>query len=113
MQFEIPFLLQFFCYLTHKIKRREAKDIVGEPPCFTGHAHNWAWPGVLNGRGKRFEEMATSNEVGADFGDLLSQFQCMGTTDRETLIRELFSVLDGQISRDQCAFILEMSNWLV
>ena len=43
--------------------------------------------------------------------DLLSQFKCMSTTDRDILINELFSLLDSQITKDQCAFILEMSSW--
>ena len=55
--------------------------------------------------------MATSGEPYTEIGDLLSQFKSMGTTDRETLVQELFSLLDGQISRNQCAFVLEMSNW--
>ena len=46
-----------------------------------------------------------------DFVDLLSQFRCLGTTDHETLVQQLHSLLDGTITREQCAFILEMSSW--
>ena len=43
--------------------------------------------------------------------DLLSKFRCMGTTDRDVLIEELHALLSGQVSRGECTFILEMSNW--
>lgn len=57
-------------------------------------------------------EMAASSEANTpEFTDLLSQFKCLGTTDRDTLISELFSLLNGQISREKCAFVLEMSSW--
>lgn len=44
-------------------------------------------------------------------GDLLSQFRCLGTTDRDVLINDLHSILGGRITREQCVFVLEMSNW--
>lgn len=46
-----------------------------------------------------------------DVGDLLSQFRCLGTTDRDVLINELHTILGGQITREQCLFVLEMSSW--
>lgn len=51
-------------------------------------------------------------EGGGDcVGDLLSQFRCLGTTDREVLIKELHSILGGTVTRDQCIFVLEMTSW--
>lgn len=44
-------------------------------------------------------------------GDLLSQFRCLGTTDREVLVNDLHSILGGRVSREQCLFVLEMSSW--
>lgn len=67
---------------------------------------------LKNGRDNAKPEMATSSEANSpEFVDLLSQFKCLGTTDRDTLISELFSLLNGQISKEQCAFVLEMANW--
>lgn len=44
--------------------------------------------------------------------DLLLQFQCMGTNDRDALIME-FQRLLGPVSLqpEACAFFLEMNNW--
>ena len=55
--------------------------------------------------------MATPSDQNGELGDLLSQFKCMGTTDRDMLIEDLFVILDRQIPKDQCAFILEMASW--
>jgi hypothetical protein len=55
--------------------------------------------------------MAEGGGGGNDVSDLLSQFRCLGTTDREILINELHSILGGQVPRDQCIFVLEMSSW--
>ncbi len=43
--------------------------------------------------------------------DFLTKFSCMGTQDKDVLISELHSILE--ISRNDCAFFLEMSNWWV
>ena len=45
--------------------------------------------------------------------DLLSKFRCLGTEDRDVLIEDFHSLLSGQMSRQECAFFLEMSNWYV
>ena len=45
--------------------------------------------------------------------ELLTRFSCMGTSDREVLINELQSLVGVHLSREACAFFLEMSNWWV
>ena len=45
--------------------------------------------------------------------DLLTRFSCMGTNDREVLINELQNLVGVHLSREACAFFLEMSNWCV
>lgn len=45
--------------------------------------------------------------------DFLMQFSCMGTQDKDILIAELHGILDSQLSREGCAFFLEMTNWYV
>lgn len=55
--------------------------------------------------------MAEGGRVSDGVGDLLSQFRCLGTTDREVLITNLHSILGGRVSREQCLFVLEMSSW--
>ena len=45
--------------------------------------------------------------------DLLSKFRCLGTEDRDVLIEDFHSLLSGQMSRQECAFFLEMSNWYI
>lgn len=42
---------------------------------------------------------------------LLQQFSCMGTTDREELIKELQNVVGSNISYAAAAFFLDMNNW--
>ena len=37
----------------------------------------------------------------------------MGTNDREVLINELQGLVGVHLSREACAFFLEMSNWCV
>ena len=44
--------------------------------------------------------------------DFLTRFSCMGTEDKDVLISELHRLLDAQLSREGCAFFLEMTNWL-
>ena len=52
-----------------------------------------------------------STESGADV-DLLLQFQCMGTNDRDVLISEFQRLLGPSVLKPEaCAFFLEMNNW--
>lgn len=44
---------------------------------------------------------------------LLQQFSCMGTTDREDLIKELQRVLGNHLNYATAAFFLDMNNWQV
>lgn len=43
--------------------------------------------------------------------DFLMRFSCMGTQDKDVLISELHGILDSQLSREGCAFFLDMTNW--
>ncbi len=43
--------------------------------------------------------------------DFLMQFSCMGTQDKDVLVSQLHAILDSQLSREGCAFFLEMTNW--
>lgn len=45
---------------------------------------------------------------------LLHQFSCMGTTDKDDLVKQLQKVLVGnQLNETAAAFFLEMNNWWV
>jgi hypothetical protein len=48
-------------------------------------------------------------------GSLAQAFGCMGTVDREVLIRQFQCVLgdDHPVSAESCAFFLDMNNWFV
>lgn len=53
------------------------------------------------------------SDSGADI-DLLLQFQCMGTNDRDVLIAEFQRLLGpSSLKPEACAFFLEMNNWSV
>uniref|UniRef100_A0A023FDH2 Nbr1 FW domain-containing protein n=1 Tax=Amblyomma cajennense TaxID=34607 RepID=A0A023FDH2_AMBCJ len=43
--------------------------------------------------------------------NLLQQFSCLGTTDRDVLIGQLQKVLGYQLNTTECAFFLDMNNW--
>ncbi|KAF7695788.1 protein ILRUN-like [Silurus meridionalis] len=43
--------------------------------------------------------------------ELMQKFICLGTTDKDTLITELHTLLEFQISPEECAFLLDMTNW--
>lgn len=43
--------------------------------------------------------------------NLLQQFSCLGTTDRDVLICQLQKVLGYQLNTTECAFFLDMNNW--
>ncbi|XP_076316471.1 protein ILRUN-like [Tachypleus tridentatus] len=43
--------------------------------------------------------------------NLLQQFSCMGTTDRDILISQLQKLLGNQLNPAGCAFFLDMNNW--
>ena len=43
--------------------------------------------------------------------ELLTKFSCMVTTDRDVLIADLHSLLGSQLSKEGCAFFLDMTNW--
>lgn len=43
--------------------------------------------------------------------DFLMRFSCMGTQDKDVLISELHGILESQLSREGCAFFLDMTNW--
>lgn len=43
--------------------------------------------------------------------NLLQQFSCLGTTDRDVLISQLQKLLGNQLNPAGCAFFLDMNNW--
>ncbi|RWS12850.1 hypothetical protein B4U79_08434 [Dinothrombium tinctorium] len=50
-----------------------------------------------------------ANDIGAE---LLQRFQCLGTQDKDVLIREFQRFLPpNQLSSEGCAFFLDMNNW--
>ena len=42
---------------------------------------------------------------------LLRQFNCMGTTDKEILIKELQNLVGGPLNEHSAKFYLEMTDW--
>ncbi|EEB11508.1 chromosome 6 open reading frame 106, isoform A, putative [Pediculus humanus corporis] len=42
---------------------------------------------------------------------LLHQFSCMGTTDKDDLVKQLQAIVGHQINSNTAAFFLEMNNW--
>ena len=54
--------------------------------------------------------MDIDNEIDAK---LLAQFSSMGTTDKEVLVAEFQKLLGNQLNPEECAFFLDMNNWLV
>lgn len=42
---------------------------------------------------------------------LVQQFSCMGTTDKDDLIKELQKVLGNHLNYTTAAFFLDMNNW--
>lgn len=44
---------------------------------------------------------------------LLQQFSCMGTTDRDELVKQLQRLLGSSLNWETAAFFLDMNNWLV
>ena len=44
-------------------------------------------------------------------GHLAQAFGCMGTVDREVLIRQFQQILGRDLTADSCAFFLDMNNW--
>lgn len=54
----------------------------------------------------------SSEEMADDSSSLLLQFQCLGTSDREALIKDFQRLLAPmQLSVEGCTFFLEMNNW--
>lgn len=46
--------------------------------------------------------------------NLLQQFSCLGTTDKDDLVKQLQRVLAGsQLNETSAAFFLDMNNWYV
>ncbi|XP_076369975.1 protein ILRUN-like isoform X1 [Tachypleus tridentatus] len=43
--------------------------------------------------------------------NLLQQFSCLNTTDRDVLISQLQKILGNQLNAAGCAFFLDMNNW--
>ncbi|XP_013786782.1 uncharacterized protein C6orf106 homolog [Limulus polyphemus] len=43
--------------------------------------------------------------------NLLQQFSCLGTTDRDVLVSQLQKLLGNQLNAAGCAFFLDMNNW--
>lgn len=41
------------------------------------------------------------------------RFSCLGTTDRDVLVKELHTLIGSQLSREGCEFFLEVGNWCV
>lgn len=55
---------------------------------------------------------APSIDMTEDSNSLLLQFQCLGTSDREALIKDFQKLLAPmQLSVEGCTFFLEMNNW--
>lgn len=52
--------------------------------------------------------MEVDNELDQN---LLQQFSCMGTTDKETLVSQLQKLVGNQLNAAGCAFFLDMNNW--
>lgn len=53
-----------------------------------------------------------SEEMAEESNSLLLQFQCLGTSDREALIKDFQRLLAPmQLSVEGCTFFLEMNNW--
>uniref|UniRef100_T1IRJ1 Nbr1 FW domain-containing protein n=1 Tax=Strigamia maritima TaxID=126957 RepID=T1IRJ1_STRMM len=52
--------------------------------------------------------MDVDNEIDQN---LLQQFSCLGTTDRDVLITQLQKLVGNQLSNTGCAFFLDMNNW--
>ena len=98
----------------HGNKRNICKSSIrSETECVRGGVVAvWVGPRV-GGVNKEDAVMAEGGVGGGGdcVGDLLSQFRCLGTTDRDVLINDLHSILGGRITREQCVFVLEMSNW--
>lgn len=42
---------------------------------------------------------------------LLQQFSCMGTTDRDELVKQLQKLLGPQLNYSTATFFLDMNNW--
>lgn len=42
---------------------------------------------------------------------LLQQFSCLGTTDRDELIKQLQRLLGSSLNWETAAFFLDMNNW--
>lgn len=42
---------------------------------------------------------------------LLHQFSCMGTTDKDDLVKQLQAIVGYQINSGAAEFFLEMNNW--
>ena len=91
--------------------RSETECVAGRRGCGVGGDHGRAHN--VGGANKEDAVMAEGGVGGGGdcVGDLLSQFRCLGTTDRDVLINDLHSILGGRITREQCVFVLEMSNW--
>lgn len=45
--------------------------------------------------------------------NLLLQFSCMNTTDRDELVNQMQRLLGPSLNRNTASFFLDMSNWLV
>lgn len=46
-------------------------------------------------------------------GILLQQFSCLGTRDKDELIKQFQKLLGNQLNATDCAFFLDMNNWYV
>lgn len=54
--------------------------------------------------------MDVDNDSTVD-NSLLLQFNCMGTTDREDLVKQLLKLAGEHVNPTTAAFFLEMNNW--
>lgn len=54
-------------------------------------------------------------ETDGDFVDqqLLQQFRCLGTTDKDELVKQLKMLVGNHIGTASAIFLLDMNNWLV
>lgn len=43
---------------------------------------------------------------------LLQQFSCLGTTDKEELVKQLQKLIGSQLNETTASFFLDMNNWL-
>jgi len=54
--------------------------------------------------------MDVDNDIDQNF---LQQFSCLGTTDRDELVKQLQILVGNNLNEAAAAFFLDMNNWCV